>query len=167
MFRVGDVVVHWSYGPGEVVQLDEKTVAERTERYYVVKVGEMTIWVPRDGEGASSLRPLTPRERFEALFDLLSSPGELLTTDRLGRKTELQQRMRDGSLESICLVIRDLYTQGQTARLNEADNITLNRARKFLLEEWRLVMGVSASQAEAHLKELLETGLAKYRQQTA
>jgi acetylornithine deacetylase/succinyl-diaminopimelate desuccinylase-like protein len=114
-----------------------------------------------------NVRPLTPRERFEALFDLLSSPGELLTTDRLGRKTELQQRMRDGSLESICLVIRDLYTQRQTARLNEADNITLNRARKFLLEEWRLVMGISMNQAEAQLKELLETGLAKYRQQTA
>ena len=89
MFQVGDKVIHWSYGLGEVIKLDEKTLAGQKARYYVVRVQNLTIWVPLDDAGKSNLRPPTPKSDFENLFAILRSPGEPLSSDRLERKTQL------------------------------------------------------------------------------
>lgn len=160
-FQVGDQVVHWSYGPGEVILLDEKIISGQKTAYYVVKIRDLTLWVPIEDAGKSSLRLLTPANKFEKLFTILSSPGEPLSTDRMERKMQLTERMRDGGLESICTVIRDLSFFKHTQKMNDQDAATLKRAEAFLLTEWTLSLPDSLSQAEDSLKHLLETSLAK------
>ncbi len=46
MFQVGDRVIHWTYGPGQIVQVEEKQVASEMVEYYKVQVKDLTIWVP-------------------------------------------------------------------------------------------------------------------------
>ena len=84
-FQVGDKVIHWTYGLGEIVELDEKVLSGRTTSYYVVRIGDMSIWVPVEQTNPDSLRPPTPANDFDQLFAILSSPGELLSEDRLER----------------------------------------------------------------------------------
>jgi len=55
-FQVGDQVVHWTYGPGEVIQLDEKALSGQTELYYVVQIRDMTLFVPINDQAETSLR---------------------------------------------------------------------------------------------------------------
>jgi RNA polymerase-interacting CarD/CdnL/TRCF family regulator len=107
-FQVGDRVVHWTYGPGEVIQLDEKALSGRTEMYYVIQIRDMTLYVPISDDSQSSLRLPTPSGEFESLFTILKSPEEPLSGDRWERKNQLMEQMRNGRLESICRVIRDL-----------------------------------------------------------
>jgi RNA polymerase-interacting CarD/CdnL/TRCF family regulator len=154
-FQVGDKVVHWTYGLGEIINLEEKILSGRTSLYYVVQVNDLTIWVPSDENGKRSMRLPTPANEFENLFILLSSPGEPLSKDRLERKLELSQRMKDGTLESICKVIRDLSFFRKTQKFNESDTLTLERAQKFLLSEWMISFSIPAAQAEKELKRLL------------
>lgn len=154
-YGVGDKVVHWAYGPGEIVQLDEKVLSGRSASYYVVQIDDMTIWVPHNTSSPSSLRPPTPASEFERLFAILSSPGNPLSSDRLERKTQLMDMMRAGTLESICRVIRDLASFRQTKKLNDNDSLILERAQKFLLSEWELSLSVPVNQAEHALNQLL------------
>lgn len=158
-FQVGDQVVHWSYGPGEIVQLDVKELSGRKSRYYVVQIGDLTLWVPIAESGASSLRLLTPPARFKKLFAILSSPGEALSTDRLVRKQQLSERMKDGQLESICKVIRDLSLFKHTQKMSEMDVAIMNRAQAFLLSEWTRSLSVSQAQAAEELQRLLTESL--------
>jgi RNA polymerase-interacting CarD/CdnL/TRCF family regulator len=158
-YKVGDQVIHCVYGLGEIIQLDEKVLAGKTGRYYVVKVRDLTLWVPRGERGKLSLRSLTPAREFRSLFRLLASPGESLSSNRYTRKTQLIDLMKDGTLESICRVIRDLMHYKKTMKFNEHDNSVLKRAMNFLLIEWSTVMSIPLQQAEGKLTQLLETNV--------
>lgn len=154
-FEVGDKVVHRSYGYGEIVQLDRKELSGHSALYYVVKIRDLTLWVPAVDNQEGNLRPPTPAADFKHLFSILTGAGEPLPDDRLDRKQKLSDMMKEGTLESICRVICDLNLQQQTKKLNEHDVQVLERARQFLLSEWQLAFSVSAQQAERELDELL------------
>jgi RNA polymerase-interacting CarD/CdnL/TRCF family regulator len=159
-FQVGDKVVHWSYGPGEIIQLDEKSISGQSIRYYVVRVRDLTLWVPVDADGQPRLRQPTSTGEFKKLFEILRGPAETLSDDRLERKAQLTGRLRDGTLFSICRVIRDLKSLSQRKKLNDYDAAVLERARKFLLDEWNISLSVSLIDAERQLDHLLDEGRA-------
>ena len=155
-FQIGDQVIHWVYGLGEIVRLEEKKLSGRSGRYYVVQIRDLTIWVPLTESGEHCLRFPTPAEDFQELFRLLASPGEPLAQDRYMRKNQLAELMKDGTLESTCRVVRDLVSYKRGHRINENDNSLLDRARNFLLNEWSVALSVPIQQAERELKDLLE-----------
>jgi CarD family transcriptional regulator len=159
-FKAGDQVVHWSYGPGKVVQLEEKEMSGQKLLYYVVQIRDLTLWVPVGEAGQSSLRMVTPAKKFDKLYDILRSPGEPLASDRMERKAQLSERMKIGQLEAICRVIRDLMLFKQTQRMSETDNNIYRRAQSFLLDEWTLSLPVSLPQAGDTLQQLLGESLA-------
>jgi RNA polymerase-interacting CarD/CdnL/TRCF family regulator len=159
-YEVGDQVIHWMYGLGEIIQLDEKALSGHTGKYYVVQMPDLTLWVPQNKTGEQSLRLPTPARDFKKLFRILSSPGEALSTDRHTRKTQLMERLKDGTLESVCRVVRDLVCHKRTSSLNENDNTMLERARIFLLMEWGAVLSVPVHQAELELGKLLDASVA-------
>jgi RNA polymerase-interacting CarD/CdnL/TRCF family regulator len=154
-FHVSDQVIHWTYGLGEIVQLDEKVISEKKALYYVVRIRDLTLWVKADEHGEASLRRPTPGDEFKNLFDILRSPGEALSIDRLERKQHLQDRMRDGKLESVCRVVRDLTSYRLTRKLNDNDKSMLERAQNFLITEWKLSLSVTSTQAEHELARML------------
>lgn len=157
-FQVGDIVVHWAHGPGEVIQVEEKSLAGQKTWYYVVQLKDLIIWVPVSGTDSPGLRYPTPAEQFSHLYSILSGPAGPILEDRLQRKSQLSERLRDGSLESICKVIRDLSFYGHKKKLSESDVVLLDRARRFLLEEWRISLSTSVEKAQKELEELLEEG---------
>ena len=154
-FQVGDTIVHRSYGPGKILKMDEKRLSGRTDLYYVVQVKDLTLWVPVRDSSESSLRLLTPAKEFEKLFAILSGSGEPLSPNRIERKTQLIEQMQSGSLEAICRVIRDLTNYKRTKKMSDSDASILERARDFLLTEWKLSLSVPLAQADQKLKQLL------------
>ena len=155
-FQVGDKVIHWVYGLGEIIQIEEKVLSGHTAQYYVVQIRDLTLWVPENEAGEDRLRLPTPRSDFQNLFRLLASPGEPLSEDRMTRKTQLEELLNHRTLESTCRVVRDLMYHKRTNKLNQNDNTILKRARNFLLNEWSAALSVPVYQAEHELKILLE-----------
>lgn len=155
-FQVGNKVIHWAHGPGVIINLEEKELSGHIAQYYVVQMPNLTLWVPVSVAGESSLRLPTPIGDFKKLFNILTSPGEDLPTDRLVRKTLLMERLKDGRLESICRVIRDLTLYSRSKKMNDHDSSTLERARSFLLSEWSLALSIPLQQAGRELKEMLD-----------
>lgn len=154
-FQVGDTIVHRSYGPGKIIQMDEKELSGHTNFYYVVQVKDMMLWVPVSETSESNLRSLTPAGEFDKLFAILSGSGEPLSANRLERKMQLIERMKSGSLEAICRVICDLSSYKRTKKMSDSDTSILERARDFLLTEWKLSLSVPLAQADQKLKQLL------------
>jgi RNA polymerase-interacting CarD/CdnL/TRCF family regulator len=156
-FQVGDQVIHWVYGLGEIIQLDEKVLSGQIGKYYVVQIRDLTLWVPVNETGENCLRFPTPAGNFKKLFRILASPGEPLSDDRFIRKTQLTELLKDRTPESICRVVRDLVCYKRTKKINENDNSILNHASKFLLNEWSVALSVPLQQAERELRTLLGT----------
>jgi RNA polymerase-interacting CarD/CdnL/TRCF family regulator len=159
-YKIGDPVMHWTYGLGRIVGLEERVIAGQKALYYAVQVQDLTVWVPADGNLETRLRPPTPAARFKQLFAILTSPGEPHPEDRHERKTWLAEQLKDGRAESLCRVIRDLSAYQQAKSLNENDMSLLKRAQNVLLGEWGFSLSIPVMQAESDLHRLLKSGSA-------
>jgi RNA polymerase-interacting CarD/CdnL/TRCF family regulator len=155
-FRVGDPIIHWTYGFGEILRMEERNLPGQAARYYVVQVRDLTIWVPVDEELMNRLRAPTPEGQFKKLFAILGSPSEMLSKDRLERRTHLLNELKDASAEANCRVIRDLTSHQQMYQLNDHDMLVLKRASDSLLGEWTFSLSVPLAQAEIELHRLLK-----------
>lgn len=91
IFNVGDQVIHWDHGLGEIIQLDEKVLSGHTGQYYVLQIRDLTLWVPITESGERGLRTLTPARDFQKLFGILASPGEPLSVNVLERKKPIER----------------------------------------------------------------------------
>jgi RNA polymerase-interacting CarD/CdnL/TRCF family regulator len=154
-FHVGDKVIHWTYGLGEIVHIEEKTILGRNTNCYVFRTPDLMIWIPINDLQQRSLRLPTPPEEFVKLYDILTSPGEKLLEDRALRKDQLMARMKDGQLASICRVVRDLTHFKRVSKLNDQEKSILERAMNSLLTEWTYSLGMPLSQAHQAMTNLL------------
>lgn len=154
-FHVGDPVVHWSFGVGKIIGMEERTLSGQKASFYLVQVRDLTICVPVDNRTESRLRtPTSPRE-FKKLFAILKGEGEPLVEDRMERKSLLRKRLADGRAETICKVIRDLSALAITKPLNEDDRTILHRAQNLICAEWSYSFSMPLDQAENELMRLL------------
>lgn len=154
-FEIGDKVIHWTYGLGEIVQIEEKPINGQLTNCYVFQTSDLTAWVPIDETQQHSLRTPTPPEDFGSLYAILTSEGEKLQDDRVLRKNHLMTMMRDGQLSSICYVVRDLWQFKRSSKLNDQERSILERAEKSLLTEWTYSLGMPINQAHQTMINLL------------
>ena len=75
-FHIGDKVIHWTYGLGEIVRIEEKPINDQLTNCYVFQTSDMTIWIPIDELQQHSLRQPTAPDEFVRLYAILNSPGE-------------------------------------------------------------------------------------------
>jgi RNA polymerase-interacting CarD/CdnL/TRCF family regulator len=154
-FNVGDKVIHWTYGLGEIMGLEEKVIDDHKTNCYVVHLSNMTIWIPIDELHQRSLRVPTPPEEFGKLFDILTGPSEKPQTDRVQRRNQLMAQLRDGQLASTCRVVRDLTLFKRSGKLSDQERSILERAIHSLLTEWSYSLGTPINQAEEAMTNLL------------
>lgn len=154
-FHEGDSVMHWTFGLGKVVRLEERNMSGSEVLYYAIQISDMTIWVPEDEMLGSRLRLPTSVGEFKKLQKILTGPGEPLPDDRHQRKIALMETLKDGSAESLCRVIRSLVTYRKVRSLNENDQTLLKRLEKVLIGEWSTSLSVTPLQAETELHHLL------------
>ena len=154
-FKIGDKVIHWTYGLGEIVRIEEKPINDNLTNCYVFQTSDMTIWIPIDEVQQHSLRQPTKPDEFVRLYDILGSPGEKLDEDRVMRKNQLMTQLKDGQLASICKVVRDLTYYKRSSKLNDQERYLLERAEKSLLTEWTYSLGWPMSQAHQAMTSML------------
>ncbi|HVP20321.1 MAG TPA: CarD family transcriptional regulator [Anaerolineaceae bacterium] len=154
-FRIGDKVIHCTFGLGEIVNIEEKIIHDQLTNCYVVRLNDMMTWIPIDDLQQHTVRMPSPPEEFERFSAILTRPGEALPEDRVLRKNQLLAQIRDGQLASICEVVRDLTYFKRSKKLNGQENSILERATNSLLTEWAYSIGISMLQARQELASLL------------
>jgi RNA polymerase-interacting CarD/CdnL/TRCF family regulator len=153
--HVGDSVMHWTYGFGHVVGIDERAIGEQKTLYYAISINDLTVWVPADNQLESRLRYPTTKEGFQELFAILNGPGENLPTDRQQRKLFLLEKLKDGQAASLCHVLRDLATFQQGNSTNFNDENLMKRSREALLGEWSYALSIPIADADKELRRML------------
>ncbi len=154
-FKKGQTVMHWTYGLGKIVRLENRSLLGQKMLYYAVAVGDMTVWVPADDQLDQRLRKPSSKAQLRRLRLLLSRPGMQLPQDRHERKTLLLEQLKDGRAESLCKVIRSLVAFGKAHGLNDSDEALLKRAQNALLGEWGYALSMTPQQAEQQLRRLV------------
>ena len=155
-FQIGDFVFHPAHGVGRIVRLEERRFdREQARLYYEVLTQKSTIWVPVETYEAVGLRQLTARPDLARYRNVLRSRPAPLEKDTYKRRRELADRLKQGSFQAVCEVVRDLTARSWRKPLNEADSASLRRAREYLCQEWAAAAGVSIAEATQEVEDLL------------
>jgi len=157
-FHKGDTVVHWTYGLGQILGMEEREMFGAKNLYYAVQVHDLTVWVPSDAELQHRLRAPTSKAGFAELQAILSNPGEPLPDDRHERRTRLLEFLGESSTQSLCRIISGLHAYQKVRPLNDSDKSILKQSRSALLGEWEYVLAATPAQAEHELSHLLAAG---------
>jgi CarD family transcriptional regulator len=162
-FKAGDYVVHPTHGVGQIVRLEEQQLAEAEPRlYYVLVADKSTVWVPANTDPAAQLRELTPKREMARYRKLLKSSPVSLDKDHSKRRLEIAARLRQGSFQCVCEVVRDLAALAWRKPLNGAEAVLLQKLQMDVCREWAVTDGVSLDEAIREVKALLQEGRQTY-----
>lgn len=154
-FQIGDWVVHCTHGLGQVLAIEERMNDKKNALYYMVKLSDLTIWVPADENQNSRLRLPASAVEFRELLTGLSAAADDLPDDRRQRNLQLKEMLKDGSVESMCRVLRNLAAYRHHRTWNEYDSALMNRVQKTLIGEWSFIFAINPLDAEVELQRLL------------
>lgn len=145
-----------AYGIGHIREIEEKNFSEQGARlYYKIALSNRTIWIPVEAHEVSGLRLVTAKSDLDYYRSLLSSSPVPLEKDYHRRHLELTSRLKQGSFQVMCEVVRDLTGLGWQKPLGRSDAAILQRTRERLLQEWATSASVSMAEATAEIDSLL------------
>ena len=110
-FVVGDHVVYPAHGVGNVVGVEEQTVAGFSLEVYVITFDheKMTLRVPTNKAKAAGLRPLAEGKVVSQALTTLKGRARIKRTMWSRRAQEYEAKINSGDLISIAEVVRDLH----------------------------------------------------------
>ena len=153
-FHIGDWVVHPLHGVGQVINLERKLFAAGPDQaYYEIAIAQGTVWVLV--EVPAGLRGLTAKGDLPVYRDVLQNSPTPLNQDYHQRRDELRERLKAGTFQAQCEVVRDLTAFGRQKRLSEPEATLLRAARDGLCREWAAAAAMSLAEATHEVEELL------------
>lgn len=160
-FKVGDVVVHPAYGVGHITKIEEKKFSVKKEAclYYQGTFGtfpQTSVWTPVEAQETNGLRLVTTKSDLNQYRNLLRSRPALPEDNYLQRHTDLIRRLKEGSFQVMCEIVRDLTMSSWQKRLGPTDAILLKKTRENLLQEWAVAADVSVDEATEEIRSLLQ-----------
>lgn len=155
-FKIGDLVVLPARGIGHIRAVEEKSFSEQKARlYYKIALSKRSIWIPVEAHEDSGLRLATVKSDLDQYRNLLKSSPTPLEINHHRRHLELIKRLKQGTFQIICEVVRDLTAWGRRKPLGQTDAALLQKTRQSLSQEWATAAGVSTFEAITEIDSLL------------
>ena len=158
-FKVGTAVVHPVYGVGRIVKIEKKQFPDiKVRRYYQIDLSNRnTIWVPVEAQADIGLRLVTTNKDLDQYRRLLKSQPVILDSNDSKRPVALANRLKEGSFQVMCEIVRDLTASDEGKRLGTTNRSLLLKARESLCQEWAVAANISETEATQEIDSLLQT----------
>lgn len=160
-FSKGKWIVHASYGVGQIMGKQKKTLGGEKQTFLKVITFNSVYWLPETNIDVNYIRPLSSRNKFGRALTLIRKPANKLSKDYKHRQNEITQVFADASLYSKARMIRDLSGRKLSSKLNYTENVALEKMRKQLLNEWSVVRGENRDILADELAEALAISVEK------
>lgn len=154
--KIGDQVVHPAFGIGHIVELEQKQFyQEGAHMYYKITRHKDSMWLRVEAQETSGLRLVTPKSELTHYRDLLKSSPTPFNTDHQQQQRDLVSRLKQGSFQGVCEVMRDLTAWGWQKPLGQADATTLLKTQDSIYQEWATAADISVIEATKEVDSLL------------
>jgi CarD family transcriptional regulator len=164
-FRIGDCVVHPAHGVGHVKKIEARKFGRKDAiLFYRVVTDKCTVWVPAETYETYGLRPVTEKNELRRYRRLLGSKPIPLDQDHRIRHADLIARLRLGTFQDVCKVLRDLNAYSWKKQLNEADAAMFQRIYEALCHEWAIAASIPSTEADQEIKDLLQKSKKKHEE---
>lgn len=158
LFGEGDIVVYPNHGAGCVSGIEQKTVLGEERRYYVIYIQDsgLTLSIPADGD--SGLRYCADEDGVVRALSVLEGGPVEMPSNWNHRLKHNQKKLREGDIEQVAEVVRDLNAYSKEHGLSTGERNMLMKARQILASEIALVRELNVREAEMLLDGALANG---------
>ncbi|MEK6606334.1 MAG: CarD family transcriptional regulator [Myxococcota bacterium] len=158
-FEVGDKAVYPAQGVAEVVGIEEKEIAGKIHRFYMLRVvdTDMKIMVPVTKAVEVGLRGVIGESEISEVYDILREreiPIDKQTWNR--RYRGFMEKIKTGSLFEVAEVYRDIYRLKSTKTLSFGERRMLDTAKNLIVKEISVARRQSEQKIERELEKIFQ-----------
>ena len=147
MFNVGDKIVYPMHGAGIIEAIEEKSVCNEKQSYYIIKMpGEVKVMVPTAKAEDIGVRNIIDSETAGKVINILEQESTEMSVKWNKRYRDNMDKMKSGDIYEIADVLRNLSFKQKEKGLSTGEKKMLNNAKQILVSE--LVLAEHASQEE-------------------
>lgn len=158
-FRPTDLIVYPAHGVGQIIAIDEQTVADARLEFFVVYFAKskMTLRVPTSKAVNVGMRKLSdPIDIQHARKVLSQAPHKARGNwSRLAR--EYESKIKSGDLVALAEVMRDLFRPAVNSNQSYSERQLYISALERLSGEIAVVDGITEEEAVRQLEDLMMT----------
>lgn len=157
-FAVEQRVVYPSQGVGQITEIFDKQVGEKTITYYKIylEVSDMIVMVPVANATMLGIRKIVSAEDAEKALEILGSEMEPVTSDWKLRYQMNLDLLKKGSIFDIVSIVRCLYHRSKVKELPILERKLYDNAKKLLEDEIAFALDKPAKEIESMLHAKLE-----------
>jgi CarD family transcriptional regulator len=169
VFQIGDKVVYPNHGVGVIEQIGSRTLGPTVEKFYMLKIngGSLKVMVPFHNVASVGLRRVIRNGEVQKVLDFLTDCKCENHADWKYRFKENSEKMRTGSLQEVCGVLKSLLLLNRTKPLSFREKKMLDRARYLLVSEIALAKNLPEDEIEHLLTRALAKSKLKFPEVTA
>ncbi|MCQ1950032.1 MULTISPECIES: CarD family transcriptional regulator [Arthrobacter] len=146
-FSKGQILVHPHHGPAVVSSFQTHPRMQKDCIVLEVQSSHLMVWVPVDQVDHVGLRPVLDRAGLDALFGVLRAPADNEDPQWSRRYKDNTEKIATGDPMVIAAVVRNLMLREADRGLSQAEREMLRHARRPLLTEISLSLGLSEGEA--------------------
>lgn len=155
-YNIDERVVYPQFGVGRITALVTRNYGEPEGHMYYEVIGRhSTLWVSVAEGSSRGLRRLTRSEELAQFRTVLLSQPVALNPDFRQRQKDVRDKLKRGTLQDICDVVRDLSGMSWHKALSEYDAEALRKSTDALCQEWAAAERVSVAEANVEVSGLL------------
>lgn len=161
-FAASDFVVYPAHGAGQILSIEEQTIAGASMDFFVIYFtkSKMTVRVPVRKAANVGMRKLSDRPLVQEAKRILSEPGRKPRGNWPRLAQEYESKINSGNIVAVAEVARDLFRPGESGQ-SFSERQLYASALDRLSGEIALVDGNGEAQTVKELEALLKTSTLK------
>jgi CarD family transcriptional regulator len=161
-FKATDYIVYPAHGVGQILSIEEQTVAGASLEFFVIffAKSKMTVRVPVRKAANVGMRKPSDLSSVQGAKQILGETPRKVRGNWSRLAQEYESKINSGDIVAIAEVARDLFRPGDSGQSFSERQLYVS-ALDRLCGEIALVEGVSEEQAVMELEGLLKTGKLK------
>ena len=151
MFSVGDKIVYPMQGAGIIQKIEEKKILGESRLYYILKLpcNDINIMIPVDSGESVGIREVSSQEEMEGVLKLLGEESTPMDPNWNRRYRENMDKLKSGDIKLVAGVVRNLIRNDRSKKLSTGERKLLTGAKRILISEFILSMGLTQNEAES------------------
>lgn len=158
MFNIGDYAVCPGHGVGQIVDIEERPLGDKTQAFYVIKViaNGMSVLVPTNSE--NGIRGLVDNKQIEEVFELLHNHDVKVDNSTWNRRhRDYMLKVKTGSLLEIADVLRSLFLLKNKKNLSFGEKKMLEQCRDLIIQEIAITNGSEKVSIKKNIEQIFES----------
>ena len=159
-FKATDLIVYPAHGVGQILAIEEQTVAGASLEFFVVYFAKskMTLRAPTRKAASAGMRKLSDPAAIERMRRTLSQTPRRARGNWSQLAQEYESKINSGDIIAIAEVMRDLYRPTVNSGQSYSERQLYASALDRLSGEVALVNGITEEEAVKELESLVIAG---------